>query len=336
MNPTIHDVAGMAGTSKSTVSRYLNGGKVKRETQIALEKAIKELNFHRNMNARRLVVTKTHNVAVVVDDISNIFYSGIIRGIESVCTELGYNCLFLSSTSNYNQESSYLKLLYEGQADGMILISFRKRDESELSVIKDSPYPVVLVGDSGRAEELVTVDVDNYSGISQMMAYLHRLGHRNVAYISGPDSMAASESRLKGYLDSLDVLRMTYNPAWIVRSDWSNPGGYRSMEQLLQAGGFTAVLASNDDTAIGALRCMQEQGYSVPRNISCTGFDDISISGWVYPPLTTVRQPFLEMGRQAAVALIDKISGREPEHRHLLLKPELIVRQSCEKVQETK
>ncbi|CAM4303011.1 LacI family transcriptional regulator [Paenibacillus endophyticus] len=334
MGSTIHDVARVANTSKSTVSRYLNGLKVKKNTEEAIEKAIIELNYHRNVNARRLVLNKTNVIAVVVDNITNIFYSGIIRGIEKVAKDKGYNCIFLSWTSNFEDEISFLELLYEGQVDGVILVSFQKREESDLIKIRESTYPISLVGDHGELEGLFSVDVDNAAGIVDIIQYLNGLGHRDIAYIAGPDNAAANKYRYKGYVQAMEALGLVYRPEWIVKSDWSNQGGYEAMKQLLQAKGFTAVVASNDETAIGALRAVQEQGYSVPKQISIVGYDDISISEWAYPSLTTVRQPFLDIGIKAAAGLFQKIDGDEDEdlYRHHLLRPKLIVRDSCTNV----
>lgn len=336
MGPTIHDVARLANTSKSTVSRYLNGQKVKKETQDALEKAILELNFHRNANARRLVMDKTNTIGVVVDNISNIFYSGIIRGIEQVAGKKGYNCIFYSWTSNYEKEISFLNLLYEGQLDGIILVSFQKRDAEDLLAIKAAGHPVVIVGDHGEMDGVFSVDVDNAAGVADMVRYLHQLGHEEIAYIAGPDHAAANKYRLKGYRLAMEELGLIARPEWIVQSDWSNQGGYRSMKKLLETRGFTAVVASNDETAIGAMRALQEHGVLVPKQLSIVGFDDITLSEWIFPSLTTVRQPFLEIGMKAAEGLFRKIEDKEqadPQWScHHLLKPRLVIRDSCGKL----
>jgi DNA-binding LacI/PurR family transcriptional regulator len=334
MNPTIHDVARLADTSKSTVSRYLNGGKVKKKTQEALELAIKELKYHRNANARNLVMNKTNTIAVIVDSISNNFYSQIIAGIEHVAGQFGYNCVFLSWTSNiqYDSETSFLKLVLEGKADGIILVSFKKRTEEELLVFKQCSYPVVLVGDNGGMSGIQCVDVDNSTGVAEMVKYLHRIGHSKIAYISGPSEAAATKHRFRGYMEAMKSLQMDMNPEWIIDSDWSNRGGSLAMEKLLQQGGFTSVIASNDETAIGALSALQQRGFHVPRDFSMAGFDDIAIASWVYPSLTTVRQPFWKIGACAAQHLLEMLSNKSHEYQLTLLKPELIIRDSCGKI----
>ncbi|MFC6552270.1 LacI family DNA-binding transcriptional regulator [Cohnella cellulosilytica] len=332
MGPTIHDVARLANTSKSTVSRYLNGQQVKKATQEALEKAIKELNFHRNANARRLVMDKTYTIGIVIDDISNTFYSGIIKGIEEVAGKNGYNCIFLSWTSNYDNEISFLNLMYEGQVDGVIMVSFRKRSREDLQRIKEAEYPIALIGDHGEMDGIFSVDVDNAAGIAEVVSYLHRIGHREIAYISGPDTVSASKYRFKGYRQTLDSLQLEYNPDWVVESDWSNQGGYAAIERILEQPDITAVVASSDETAIGAMRRIQESGRNVPKDMSIVGFDDVTVASWVYPSLTTVRQPFRDIGMMAAEGLFRKIAGEEVELRSHLLKPRLIIRDSCGKL----
>jgi DNA-binding LacI/PurR family transcriptional regulator len=330
MGPTIHDVARVANTSKSTVSRYLNGQKVKKDTQNALEKAISSLNYHRNESARRLVMSRTNTIGIVVDNISNIFYSGIIRGIEAVANSKGYNCIFYSGTSNSKEEASFLHLLYEGHVDGIILLSFQKREQKVLEGMMDVPYPLVLIGDHGEMDGLFSVDIDNAAGVSDLVTYLHGLGHRRVAYISGPSHMGPIKYRLKGLQQTMDELQMECRPEWVVASDWTNQGGYEAMKELLKEEGFTAVIASSDETAIGALRAIQESGIQVPEQMSIVGFDDITLSSWVSPKLTTVRQPLQQVGMKAAEGLFAQIEDTEVVERTAhLYKPTLMIRQSC-------
>ncbi|MEH7380546.1 LacI family DNA-binding transcriptional regulator [Bacillus sp. JJ1533] len=330
MNPTIHDVAKLANTSKSTVSRYLNGQKVKKETEEALKKAIKELNYHRNVNARRLVMNKTQTIGIVVDDISNFFYSPIFKGIEMIAREEGFHCIFYSSISHYDQEVSALPLLYEGQVDGLILVSFSNRSEKSLKEIAESRFPIVLVGTAGNQPDIDSVDIDNYSGISDIVSYLYRLGHRKIAFISGPEELAPNRDRLAGYEDTMNQLGLE---TLVTASDWTSQGGYQAMYRLLEnKEAFTAVIASNDESAVGALKAGQELGYQVPVDFSITGFDDIAIASWMYPSLTTMKQPFVEMGEEAAQLLISKIHEEQHSFNRILLKPELVIRDSCRKI----
>jgi DNA-binding LacI/PurR family transcriptional regulator len=330
VNPTIKDVAQLAKTSKSTVSRYLNGQSVKKEKEEVLKEAIKQLNYHPNVNARRLVQNRTQVIGIVADDISNNFYAGILRGIEKVTNRQGYRCVYYSGTSNHETEIDFLDLVHEGQVDGLILISFMKRPSELFEKIRDIKIPVVLVGDNGNSETVDSVDVDNEVGIIQIGRYLHRIGHKKMAFIAGPEEAAATEYRTHGFKKALRELGLEYRPEWFATSDWSKEGGYKAMKELLNVGGFTAVIASNDETAIGALLYAHELGFRIPKDFSLVGFDDIEVSRWIYPTLTTVRQPLNQIGQKVAQGLVEKVEGRnELSEKRLLIKPELIVRHSC-------
>ncbi|GIN69780.1 LacI family transcriptional regulator [Bacillus sp. J14TS2] len=335
MNPTINDVAKVAKTSKSTVSRYLNGYSVKKETEEALKRAIKELNYHPNVNARRLVKNNTQVIGVVVDDITNIFYAGILRGIEQVANQCGYQCAYYSRTSHYQGEFGFLDLALERQVDGLIYISFLKHSAELLEKIQKLPIPVILVGgtEKGRhIENVFSVDIDNEMGVKEIVHYLYRIGHRNIAYITGPEEFSATFWRRKGYEDALKELKLDYKPEWVIPSDWSEEGGHWAMRELLKVNGFTSVIASNDEMAIGALLCAHELGFRVPKDFSIVGFDDIEVAKWVYPPLTTVKQPLSQMGEVAANALVKKLNDEEFAQKYVLIQPKLIVRHSCMKV----
>lgn len=330
MNPTINDVARLAKTSKSTVSRYLNGQSVKQETGELLKSAIKELDYHPNVNARRLVRNRTQEIGIVVDDISNIFYSAILRGIEKVTNHCGYRCVYFSGTSNHQSEIDFLNLVQERQVDGLILISFLKRPPELFERIRNIQIPIVLVGDSEDADSIDSVDVDNEVGIIRIGRYLNRIGHKKMAFIQGPEELAATEHRTNGFKKVLNKLGLEYRPEWVVPSDWSKDGGFKAMKELLDVGGFSAVIASNDETAIGALLYAHELGFNIPRDFSLVGFDDIEVSRWIYPTLTTVRQPLYEIGQKVTEALVRKVEGKnELLSKRLLLEPELIVRHSC-------
>jgi DNA-binding LacI/PurR family transcriptional regulator len=332
MNPTIRDVAKLANTSKSTVSRYLNGQKVKKETEEALKKAIEELNFHPNINARRLVMNKTQTIGIVVDDMSIHFYPPIFKGIEAIASKKGFDCVFYSSRSNVNKEMSYLDLLYEGQVDGLILLSFQKRNEEYLNKVSKVNYPIVLIGDSNEERKIDSIDVDNHYGISEMVKYLYEIGHRQIAYISGPNHLSATRDRLEGYYHTMAELDLD---VLVISSDWTNIGGYHAMKELLlNKSKMTAVVASNDETAVGALRAIRESGHQVPEDISLTGYDDIAIASWEKPSLTTVRQPFEVVGVKAAERLFEKMENESGSKTRQLLKPRLIIRESSKKIEE--
>lgn len=272
---------------------------------------------------------KTQEIGIIVDDISNRFYSPILKGIGEVLDANGYSAVYYTWNKSKRRETDFLRLLYEEQVDGLIYVSFARRDQADVEQMREAPFPVVLFGDNAGVDDIHTVDVDNFSGIVELVHYLYRIGHRHIAYIAGPDDIGATKYRSAGYVSAMESLGLAMNPDWICTSDWSNQGGYTAMKKLLQSRGFTAVIASNDESALGAMTCLQEQGYSIPRDFSVVGFDDIDIAQWIFPALTTVRQPFEQMGQTAAQFLLDCIDKKPMDsNRRRLLKPELIIRNS--------
>jgi DNA-binding LacI/PurR family transcriptional regulator len=329
---TIRDVARLARTSKSTASRYLNGQRVKEHTAEAIRQAVLQLNYHRNENARRLALNRTGVIGVVLDDISNGFYSGILQGVGEVSRSRGYGCVFYNVIPDRETEGSFLELVHEGRVDGLILLSFRKRDREEASSTFPAGAPIVLFGDDGGAE-VYSVDVDNFGGSVDVVRHLHRLGHSKITHIAGPEAAAASPLRTAGYKAAMKEFGLPLERGWIADSDWTVEGGYRAMKRLLQRGGFTAVFASNDGSAAGALRAIREAGPKVPEDLSVVGFDDNEFAPLLSPALTTVRQPWTKIGARLAGAVLDLTEGVEPRApRRELMEPELLVRDSCGRV----
>ncbi|WJH33963.1 substrate-binding domain-containing protein [Paenibacillus sp. CC-CFT747] len=242
----------------------------------------------------------------------------------------GYSCMFLSRTSHYDRESAYLNMLHEGQADGLILVSFRKRDPEELRLMAESGVPLALIGDDGGRPELIGIDVDNKGGIKELVGYLHSLGHERIGFIAGPESASASGARYLGYREAMEERGLPIRPEWTVFSEWTSETGYAAMRKLLNGREVSAVLASNDDTAFGALQAAQEGGLRVPEDLSIVGFDDISAAAWSFPSLTTVRQPFRQMGMLAAERLLAQLEGTQEEsHVRRRIQPALVIRNSC-------
>ncbi len=307
----------------------MNGQRVKEQTAEALRRAMRELNYHPNENARRLTLNRTQVIGVVLDDISNSFYSGILQGVGESSVSRGYDCVFYNMIPDYEGESSFLGLVQKGRVDGLIMLSFRKRGDDEVSSIVRAGVPVVLFGDDGGGSEICSVDVDNFSGAVGVVSYLRDIGHEKIAHISGPDAMAASAPRRRGYEEAMQQSGVTMESGWIFEADWTVEGGYRAMEEVLKKGGFTAVFASNDSSAAGAIKAIREAGLRVPEDISVAGFDDSSFASLLTPALTTVRQPWQQIGSMLAGATLDLIDGKERSPRRQVLEPELVIRDSC-------
>ncbi|AEE97206.1 LacI family DNA-binding transcriptional regulator [Mahella australiensis] len=327
--PNIKDIAKAANTSKSTVSRYLNGYTVKPATAKAIAKAIEELGYHPNANAKGLVLNKTNVIGIVLDNITNNFYAGMLAGIESITRKFNYSCVYYSCMSSQKKENEFLNLIYEGRVDGLILGTFSVRDiedVKELSELKDS---IVIIGDNADNKDITSIDIDNEEGIAEMVCYLYSLGHKRIAYLSGPKDINAAIAREKGYIQGLRKCGILYDPNLVIKSDWTFEGGYNAVKEALGKIDFTAIVGSNDYSAYGALRSIQDAGLNVPGDVSVTGFDDIDIAAFSQPPMTTIRQPFFDVGRRAAMELLDKIDNKAQCYSRIILKPTMIKRESC-------
>jgi DNA-binding LacI/PurR family transcriptional regulator len=326
---TLRDVARLAKTSKSTVSRHLNGQRVKARTAEAIRQAMLQLDYHPNANARRLASSRARVLGVVLDDVSNAFYSGILYGIGDGARSEGYGCAFYNMLGDCESEASFVSLVYEGRVDGLIMVSFLRRSPELAASIGQSGVPVALFGDDGGEGALRSVDVDNFGGAAEAVRHLIRLGHERIAHISGSETAAASVPRSEGYLKALEEAGLEREPSLIEPSDWTAPGGYRAMRSLLERGGFTAVFASNDGSAAGALKAAQETGLRVPEDLAVVGFDDSEFASLLSPALTTVRQPWYGIGARLARAALSLVEGDEVSPQREIMRPELVVRESC-------
>jgi DNA-binding LacI/PurR family transcriptional regulator len=305
----------------------MNGMKIKPLAALAIEASIKRLDYHPNINARRLVTQKTHTIGVVVEDISNVYFSNILAGIQAYAALEGYVCTFHSRSSNNSSESEYLSLFREGQIDGLILGTFSKRTRKELHDIAECGYPIMLIGDNRDLNTLDSVDVDNKQGTINEVEYLYELGHRNIGYLRGPEKMSGAEFRYKGFMEGMK--RNELNPSYCVSTEWTVEGGQEAATSLLSDHPeITALICSNDYCAYGALIACREAGLLVPEDISLVAFDDGPLAKFSMPSLTTIKQPFRQLGEMAARQLIGKIQQTNSVKASILLQSKLIVRQS--------
>ena len=330
MAATIIDIAQLAGTSKSTVSRYLTGGTVKKKTAASIEAAIESLQYAPNINARRLVQAKTNVIGVVFDDISMYFYAEIMQGIQDVANQNQYVCNFFSRANCNRGESDFLSLFAQGQVDGIVFATFRKRDAHEIAAIAATGLPVVLLGSQADHSGISHVDVDNRLGISELVGYLHGLGHRRIAYLNGPEVMPAALSRLDGYRQGLANCGLPFRKGLVVDAPWSVEGGRSAVEELAARGEpYTALIGSNEFCAFGAARTLQAAGLRVPEDVSVAGFDDSPLLQYASPCITTLRQPFLQMGQMAVRQLMGRLQDPQATPASIYLQPRLMVRDSC-------
>lgn len=327
MATTLQDIARLTKTSKSTVSRFLNGGSVSVEKAKRIQAAIQELDYQPNVNAKRLVQSKAKAIAVVFDDISDYIYGDMMAGLHEVAAQNHLSCLYLSRAQGA-QETDFFQLLSSGMADGLIFVTFRKRSKNVVQALQRSGKPVVLIGDAQGVPGVCAVDVDNHAGTRLQVEHLIQKGHRQIAYLKGPDAMPAAAERLRGYQDTLHAAGIPFNANFVRKTQWNAEDAYKSATSLLEHRQFTALIASNAYSAYGALMALKDAGMAVPEDVALVGFDEAPILNLARPPITTIRQPIRTLGEIAVQKLIARIDNPNLEGRLTRVQPELILRAS--------
>ena len=305
---TLLDVARVAGVSPSTVSRILNGtAKVSDEKRSAVQAAIEKMNFAPNQMAQGLKKGKSMTIGIVVQDISSPFFDETLRGVDDGLKGTGYAHVIVSGHWNAAEETERIRLLLARKVDGIILLSGRLADEDILRFA--ATRPIVSTGRTLHTSSALGFKLDNENGAYQAVRHLIDLGHRNIAFITGPASNNDASERMAGYRRALDEAGIGFEPALMAEGDFHEASGMQAMKQLLDTGRkFTAVFTANDLTAYGARLCMYREGIRVPEDVSLIGFDDLPGSEYTTPPLTTIRQPLYAMGRIATQALLRLIN----------------------------
>jgi LacI family transcriptional regulator len=321
---TLLEVARVAGVSASTVSRILNGtAKVAPGKREAVEQAIAQLNFKPNLFARSLKTGITMTVGVLTQSIESQYYSRALKGIEVGLQESGHSSIIVSGHWQADTDLASLKVLIARRVDGLIILTGCVDDAAVLEVARNQP--VVITERSLQGPNVCSIKLDQRRGGYLATQHLLKLGHTRIAHIAGVQHRPDAEERYQGYLQAHQEAGLTVDPALVVQGDFTDQGGRRALHHLLAAGGpFTAVFCCNDESAMGARLALFEKGIQVPQDISLVGFDDLPISSYMTPPLTTVRQPVFEVGLYAAHKLLNMMGY--PAEQVVIPPLELMVR----------
>lgn len=323
-NVTVLDVARLAKVSVSTVSRILNGSaRVSAEKRDAVEAAIRALDFRPNLFARSLKMGTTMTVGVVTQDIESPFFTRVMRGVEDALSGSGYAPIIVSGHWNAVEEEERIRLLMARRVDGIVIITGRLEDATVRELAQRQP--IVMAGREVEAHNVRSVYFDQEYGGYLATRHLLSMGHRRIAYISGARDQLDAQRRFAGYCRALQEAGVDYDEVLVQSGDFTENGGVLAMTRLLDSQqAFTAVFAANDQTAIGARMVLHRRGIRVPDDISLVGFDDLPVSAYLTPPLTTVRQPLFEMGFYCGATLLRMLGHATPERE--LPGLELIVR----------
>ncbi|WP_202840480.1 LacI family DNA-binding transcriptional regulator [Luteimonas saliphila] len=327
MSVTIKDVARRANVSVATVSRALNGHQnVAEEVRKRVLSVADQLRYSPHHAARSLSSRRTQTIGVVLPDLYGEFFSELMRGIDHVARERGLH-LLVSSYHGHPQEQGAALRAMRGRVDGLLLMSPFLEGQESLADDMPASMPVVLMGSPVAADGPASIGVDNHGGAKAMMEHLLEAGHRSIAFLSGPDDNFDARERLRGYTDALAAAGLE---PWVFPGDFDEASGHRAGGALIQAPRRPdAVFAANDMMALGCMFALSQGGVRVPDDIAIAGFDDIPLSRYVHPALTTMRVEIAELGARAIRSLLEPgQETAEGSRLQELLFPELVVRQS--------
>lgn len=323
---TLAMVADLAGVSPSTVSRILNGtAVVSAEKRKAIDDAIGKLGFVPNPVARGLAGGRTLSIGVITQALDSPFYGAALRGIEQELQTAGYSALFVSGHWDAAEEARCMDMLRARRVDGIIVMTGRLSDRK----LKDcaQSVPVVVTGRNLKAHRLYALNFDHFEGARLATRHLLELGHSRIAFVTGDMNHPDAQERERGYRAALLEAKVPYDARLVVNGLYTEESGLSAAAELLaRRKPFTAVFAANDQMALGVALYLHRQGLRIPQDVALIGFDDLPVCAYSYPPLSSVHQPALEMGRLAAAAMLDLLQGRKPAIQ--MPAPTLKIRQS--------
>lgn len=326
---TINDIAQKANVSISTVSRVLNdGSSVKKAKREAVLKAVAELNYQPNVFARGLAGGLSKTVGVITQDISNPFYDAILRGVRQGLSNSGYSPVFADGRWQADKEQKAIQMLLGRRVDGLMILGGCSPEETLSDVGKQ--LPLIVIGRDLPSLADRCVRLDDFQGAYMATQHLIDLGHQHIAHITGILSHQDAIERCKGYEQALVDAGIGPDPKLIVEGDFLEQSGMLAAEMLFtRRRTFSAIFAANDQMACGARLALYRRGIRVPDDISLVGFDDQRSSAYMIPPLTTIRQPAVEIGETAAQAILQLLKGKSvtvPEFPADLISRESVAR----------
>lgn len=323
---TIQDVALKAKVSVATVSRVLNSDSVVADaTRKRVLKAIKELNYTPNLLGRTLRRLETKKVLVLLNTISNQFYSRVVKGIEDCARSAEYAALICATRDDVEIERSYLELLKTHLCDGAIFLASSQSGEALQNELAD--LPTVQACEPKQGFESPIVSIDNEAAAYQAVSYLIQCGHRKIAFFGGQIGYDSSVMRERGYRRALCDNNIEIDEGLIFSEGFSFNSGIRAAEKLIKVAVPSAVFCVSDTSAAGAIKTLASHGISTPESISVMGFDDTQLSQIYIPSITTMRQPQYDIGYTAMKLLLGKING-EAENKTVILPHEIVKRES--------
>ena len=329
-HPTLRDVARLAGVSHQTVSRVINGSEdVLPETRANVEAAIKQLGYRPNAIARSMARGQTHTLACISPNLTDYTFASVIEGAETEARQHDYFLLSSSATDPDAFHALVDELVGHRRVDGLIVINPYSDDRFQHIPEK---FPVVFVGAQSHEQKISSVCLDDEKVAYEATRHLISLGHTDIALVTGPMEEDCSLDRTEGYRRALQEAGIPFDNAKIIEGDWSATSGQDALLSFVEQGRVpTAVFAQNDRMAMGVLRAARDVNIKVPTQLAVIGVDDMPLSSYFDPPLTTMRQDMPRIGQEATRMLLDIIQKKNTGQREVKLSAQLVVRQSTSK-----
>ncbi|MDC7290594.1 LacI family transcriptional regulator [Blautia schinkii] len=342
MPTTLKDIASETNLSITTVSLVLNHKKcrISESTKQLIYDTAERLNYRPNQLAVGLVKRETKTIGLIIPDISNQFFSTLALGIDAEMIKHQRNIILINTNDSPARDLESLQILISRGVDAIILAMASNTPPELLSAyaeaIKNAPIPIIAVDRCNPALDCSSLMLNNKKGAYLAVSHLFSLGHKNIAFITGPLNSASSQERLDGIYWAYEAANLTLSNKYIFHGDYLMSGGISAAEKILKTTEATAIFAFNDVMAIGAYHQIRKQGLSVPDDISIIGFDDISFSDMLEVPLTTISQPTYEIGLETARRVVYEIEHPDAQKQTILFEPQLITRKSVRSMRETK
>ena len=329
---TVRDVAKLAQVAPITVSRVVNDAPgVNAATRQRVKQAIADLHYVPNAMAKSLRSSKTHTIALILTDVTNPFWTTLVRGVEDTAAQQDYHVILCNTDESPEKEANYISILLQRRVDG-ILLAPCTQDKQRLLSLKHHNIPLVLVDRKVHGFKSDVVRSDTQEGTCRLTEHLIGLGHRTIAIVAGPTGISTAEERLEGYRHALQTHAIPIDDRLIKAGSYKQDKCDQFVKELLALDSCpTAIIATNNFMGMGVLQSLRDAGLRVPEDMALVCFDDIPQASLIYPFLTVCAQDAYKMGVLSTELLLERIGSKSARRkmREIVLTTELIIRKSC-------